>query len=95
MRFIFTIVTLLLSVSECFSKKYYNYTLYRGIPKNEGHLRFFGNLSKLYDANYWREPGVVHRPTEFVIPPTKKKAFTQHAMTEDVYYTTIMEDVQR
>lgn len=95
MNYIFTIITLILSASECFSKKYYNYTLYRGIPTKEEHLRFFGNLNKLYDANYWREPGLVHRPTEFVIPPEKRMAFIRHATSEGIYYTTIMEDIQR
>ncbi|XP_045776309.1 uncharacterized protein LOC123874828 [Maniola jurtina] len=94
MKLIITIVILIFLASECFSKKYHNYTLYRGIPVSEKHLSFFKNLSKLYDANFWRKPGLLHRPSEFTIPPEKKMFFTHHAMREGIYYTTIMEDVQ-
>ncbi|XP_039757836.1 zinc carboxypeptidase A 1-like [Pararge aegeria] len=94
MKLINLIIILFISAGKCLSKKYHNYTLYRGIPISEGHLNFFRNLSNLYDANYWREPGLVYRPTEFVIPPEYKMLFTRHALMEGIYYTTIMEDVQ-
>lgn len=79
----------------CSSKKYHNHTLYRGIPVTEKHLDFFKNLSDNYNANYWRPPGLIYRPVEFVIPPEKKRQFTRDSLNQGVYLTTIIEDIQR
>ncbi|CAK1550140.1 unnamed protein product [Leptosia nina] len=77
------------------TKKYKNYSLIRGIPVSEDHVRFFQNLSDVYKVNYWRLPGLPHRPVEFIIAPSNRKDFMRRADSNGVYYTTLMEDVQR
>ncbi|XP_045502894.1 uncharacterized protein LOC123699889 [Colias croceus] len=76
-------------------KKYKNYSLIRGIPVEEAHLDFFKNLSEMYDVNYWRMPGQVYRPIEFIISPKHRHDFLRKAKLKGVYFATIMDDVQR
>ncbi|XP_050664206.1 zinc carboxypeptidase-like [Leptidea sinapis] len=81
--------------SSCEPKKYYNYTVYRGIPINYDHLNFFKNLSAIYNVNYWRPPGLLNKPTEFMIAPENKSDFVRRAQSGGIYYSTVIEDVQR
>ncbi|CAH4038111.1 unnamed protein product [Pieris brassicae] len=82
-------------VAPCIPKRYKNFSLIRGIPVNEAHLSFFNNLSALYNVNYWRLPGLVHRPIEFIIAPTNREDFVRTADKAGVYYSTLIEDVQK
>lgn len=82
-------------INLCFCKKYDNYTLYRGIPINETHLDFFNNLNRIYDVNFWRSPGSLYMPVEFIIRPQDKPSFLTLANQYDIYLTTIIPDVQK
>lgn len=82
------------SVNICAGKKYTNFTLYRAIPVNSSHIEFFSNLDEIYDVNYWRRPGLLHRAIDFVINPKDRKSFLRDAEKQGVYLTTIINDVQ-
>ncbi|XP_050354410.1 zinc carboxypeptidase A 1-like [Nymphalis io] len=89
-----TVYVFLIFISLCWSKKYYNHSLYRGIPVTENHLDFFNNISKNYDVYFWRLPGLVYRPVEFLVPPEKKAQFIKEAAIKGIYLTTLIEDIQ-
>ncbi|XP_064073997.1 uncharacterized protein LOC113399284 [Vanessa tameamea] len=88
------IYILIICIGLCTPKKYYNHTLFRGIPVTENDLEFFNNISKIYDVDYWRLPGLMYRPVEFLMPPKKKKQFVKEAATKGIYLTTLIEDIQ-
>nr|XP_032521326.1 zinc carboxypeptidase A 1-like [Danaus plexippus plexippus] len=95
MELIYIVCLVFLYINPCTSKSYKNYTLFRGVPVTDHHLEFFKNLSDVYKATFWRSPGLVHRPVEFIIGPNKKRIFLRDAMLKGIYYTTVIEDVQR
>ncbi|CAG9565668.1 unnamed protein product [Danaus chrysippus] len=95
MELIYIVCLVSLYINPCTSKSYKNYTLFRGVPVTDQHLEFFKNLSEVYKATFWRSPGLVHRPVEFIIGPDKKKKFLRDAILNGIYYTTVIEDVQR
>lgn len=95
MELIYIVFLVFLYINPCTSKSYKNYTLFRGVPVTDHHLEFFKNLSDVYKATFWRSPGLVHRPVEFIIGPNKKRIFLRDAMLKGIYYTTVIEDVQR
>ncbi|CAH2094781.1 unnamed protein product [Euphydryas editha] len=59
-----------------------------------GLVELMTNLSENYNVNYWRSPGLLYRPVEFVIAPENKKKFTREALNQGIYLTTIIEDIQ-
>ncbi|KAJ0173499.1 hypothetical protein K1T71_010648 [Dendrolimus kikuchii] len=91
---IFSII-LICSIQYCISKRYENYTLFRAIPVEENHLQFFQNSTELYAVNFWRPPGTLFKPVEFTISPDWKLAFLKDAERNNIYLTTIIEDVQQ
>ncbi|XP_052756712.1 uncharacterized protein LOC113519852 [Galleria mellonella] len=95
LRLTLILIMILLQTKKCLSKKYDNYTLYRAIPVDERHLNFFTNLSETYNVNFWRNPGLVYRPVEFIIAPEDIKAFSREVNASGIYLTTIIPDVQR
>nr|UPI76682.1 M14 metal carboxypeptidase 5 [Antheraea yamamai] len=82
-------------INLCICKQYNNYTLYRGIPVNSTQLDFFNNLSEIYDVNFWRSPGSLYMPIDFVIRPEDKQSFLTLAEQYGIYLTTIIPDVQK
>nr|XP_049704753.1 uncharacterized protein LOC110378813 [Helicoverpa armigera] len=82
-------------INYCDCRKYYNYTLYRGIPVEDAHLKFFMNLTKMYDVNFWREPGLLYKPVDFVVSPEVKPVFLKEANNLGLYLTTMIVDVQK
>ncbi|KAL4702777.1 hypothetical protein ACJJTC_002317 [Scirpophaga incertulas] len=82
-----------LKLYEC--KKYYNYTLFRGIPANKHQLSFLQNISETYDANFWRYPGLVHMPVEFTVGPDKRQRLYAEAEKRGIHLETVIPDVQR
>lgn len=85
----------LLGLQECFCRKYYdNYTLYRGIPLTTDHLDFYNNLTTIYDANFWKPPGQLNKPIDFIIGPADKPAFFRDVNRNGLYLTTVIDDVQ-
>ncbi|XP_059047421.1 uncharacterized protein LOC131842868 [Achroia grisella] len=53
------------------------------------------NLSDDYDVKFWRNPGLVYRPVDFLMAPERQKAFLREANDSGIYLTTIIPDVQR
>ena len=83
-------------INICFCKKYYNYTLFRGIPYTDEHLQFYEKLKEDdSNVNFWREPGALLKPVEFVVSPEAKSSLLQESSRRGLYLTTIMEDVQQ
>ncbi|CAH2044948.1 unnamed protein product, partial [Iphiclides podalirius] len=83
-------------VQHSFSqKKYFNYTLYRAQPVNNKQLKFFKELSSVYDVNFWKEPGQVNKTVEFVISPEGRSQLTKDAERLGVHLIRIMEDIQK
>lgn len=83
-------------INVCFCKKYYyNYSLFRGIPATDEHLQFYKNLSYDRSFNFWREPGAMFKPVEFVVSPQDKPVLLKEATRRGLYLTTIMDDIQR
>jgi hypothetical protein len=80
-------------MTDC--RNYANYTLYRGTPVNENHLEFFENLTEKYDVNFWRMPGQLFKPVEFIITPEDHEKFEKEAEEKGIYLTTLMGNVQR
>lgn len=96
MIFIFLVsLVIFIGASFCDAKSYENYTLFRGIPIEDSHLEFLRNLSFAYDVNYWRMPGLLRMPVDFVISPSDKESFLKEATKNGVYLATIKEDIQR
>lgn len=62
---------------------------------NEIHLEFLTNLTESSNVNFWREPGSLRMPVEFVISPSFKPTFVEEAKRTGVYLTEIMDNVQR
>lgn len=89
------IIILIVYLNGCVSKKYYNYTLYRAIPLRSEDVRFLLDLGDAYNANYWRFPSLVQKPVEFLIPPDMKEKFLQNAELQNIYLSTLIEDIQR
>ncbi|XP_026742947.1 zinc carboxypeptidase A 1-like [Trichoplusia ni] len=82
-------------INFCCCIKYNNYTLYRGIPVEASHLKFFENLTSMFNVNFWRHPGLLYKPVDFIISPDDKDLFVNRANNLGLYVTTIMEDVQQ
>lgn len=89
----FIVFTFLINFCCCI--KYNNYTLYRGIPVEASHLKFFENLTSMFNVNFWRHPGLLYKPVDFIISPDDKDLFVNRANNLGLYVTTIMEDVQQ
>lgn len=89
-----TLFFFLLHVRYAFSKSYTNYTLYRGIPIDGRHLEFYNNLTSKYETNFWRPPGQVNKPVDFMIAPKDQPAFIRDVIKNGLYLTTVMDNVQ-
>lgn len=83
------------SIQYCLSKRYDNYTLFRAIPVEDKHLRFFENISDIYGVNFWRPPGSLYKPVEFIVSPDRRLDLLDDAERNNVYLTTIIDDIQQ
>ncbi|XP_075987269.1 zinc carboxypeptidase-like [Anticarsia gemmatalis] len=88
------LIVFIYSTKVCVGKDYSNYTLFRAIPVNEDHIKFFENLDEFYDVNFWRHPGEVNKTIDFTINPSQQPAFLRDAERHGVYLTTMIDDVQ-
>ncbi|XP_022817995.1 zinc carboxypeptidase-like [Spodoptera litura] len=82
-------------ISFCDCIKFYNYTLYRGIPVDAKHLEYFQNLTEVEYVNFWRLPGRLFKPVDLVVDPEHKELFLKEANNLGLYITTLIEDVQK
>ncbi|KAH9643012.1 hypothetical protein HF086_013573 [Spodoptera exigua] len=67
----------------------------RGIPVENVHLEFFKNLTTVDYVNFWRSPGQLFKPADFIVDPEYKEIFQKDAANLGLYITTIKEDVQQ
>ncbi|XP_037963202.1 carboxypeptidase B isoform X3 [Plutella xylostella] len=88
-------VIFILFIPLCDGRRYRNFTLYRAIPIVETHLNFFRELNKFYEVVFWRGPGNLYSPIDFIISPNDKMMFLMEVDKQKIFLATIMPDVQK